>query len=212
VCRASIRQTASHRARQAYGHDTALCSARRRSDDCKAGDGATAITLPDVIDAGEMLIESGLALGQPPCRLPALLGHNLLQGPRLTAEVRYLAARGRTGCVARPAGVCRLRGTPSTSCNKAPRYTLPAAQLGNARLAAQAVQDNPELLLGRVLLARRTPDVPHNALGRRGRRSGFLPHFVPLRVTMSWKSSLPQDAKSVSVAPMPDSPGFGIGV
>jgi hypothetical protein len=54
------------------------------------------------------------------------------------------------------------------------------------------------------LLAGRPADALHKTLGRGVGRRGFLSHLGPLRVTMSRKSSIPQDANSVSVALMPD--------
>jgi hypothetical protein len=52
-----------------------------------------------------------------------------------------------------------------------------AAKLSNAVLATKARQNNPDFLLRRMQLARRTPDILHNLLGRRLRRHGFLHHL-----------------------------------
>lgn len=76
---------------------------------------------------------------------------------------------------------------------------------GPVRIArAQAVQGNPDLLFSRIVPTGRPADALHQALGWPRRRIGFLSHLGPLRATMSPKSSLPQDPRSVSVALMPD--------
>jgi hypothetical protein len=55
-----------------------------------------------------------------------------------------------------------------------------------------------------MALARCPADVLHNPLRRRFSVYGFLSHLHSLMVTMSEKSSVPQAAKSVSQALMPD--------
>jgi hypothetical protein len=72
------------------------------------------------------------------------------------------------------------------------------AQLGNAGPAAQAIQHDVDLLLGRVLLAGCPADVPNNPLRRWFSSSGFLSHLHSSAVTMSQKFSFLQAAKSVS--------------
>ena len=52
----------------------------------------------------------------------------------------------------------------------------PSAQLSNAVFATKAGQHDPDLLLGRMQLARRTPDILHDLLGRGLCRYGFLHH------------------------------------
>ena len=54
------------------------------------------------------------------------------------------------------------------------RDPLAATQLGNAVLAAQAFQNDPDLLLGRIVLARRPSDVLNNLLSWFLRCSGLL--------------------------------------
>src|ERR1019366_7318162 len=81
---------------------------------------------------------------------------------------------------------------------------LAPAQLRDAVLTAKAVQHNTDLLLGRVLLARGSPNVLHDPLGRRLLVLGFLSHLHSLMVTMSQKSSLIQPANFVSQALIPD--------
>src|SRR4051812_30258813 len=57
------------------------------------------------------------------------------------------------------------------------RDPLAATQLGNAVLAAQAFQHDPDLLLGRIMLARRPSDVLDNLLSRFLQWSGLLSHL-----------------------------------
>src|SRR5436190_6952936 len=57
------------------------------------------------------------------------------------------------------------------------RDPLAATQLGNAVLAAQAFQNDPDLLLGRIVLARRPSDVLDNLLSRFLQWSGLLSHL-----------------------------------
>jgi hypothetical protein len=86
---------------------------------------------------------------------------------------------------------------------------LAAAEGSDALLAAQALQHEADLLLGRVVLARAAADVAHHSLGGRllgrrdggfpgGRGGGFLAHLHSWAVTMSQKSSAPQRPGSVS--------------
>src|SRR5450631_65581 len=95
-----------------------------------------------------------------------LLGNDLLQGPRLTAKVRHLAARGRSCRVARQPTLAGFEELLRPTVIKTLGDTLPTAQLGNAGFAPKAVQDNPDLLFSRILLARRPADVLHKTLGR----------------------------------------------
>ena len=77
------------------------------------------------------------------------------------------------------------------------RDPLAATQLGNAVLAAQAFQNDPDLLLGRRVLARRPSDVLNNLLSCFLRCPGLLSHLRSVNVTMSQKLSLIQSARSV---------------
>jgi len=82
-----------------------------------------------------------------------LLGDDLLQGPCFTAKVRHFAAGGRTGRVARQPTFAGFKELLRPAVIKALGDTFPPAQLGNTGLATQAVQDNADLLLRRILLA-----------------------------------------------------------
>jgi hypothetical protein len=72
-------------------------------------------------------------------------------------------------------------------------------------LAAKAIQNDTDLLLGRILLAGRSANIPHDPLGRQFGGSGFLAHLHSSMVAISQKSSLPQTLTSVSKALTPDS-------
>src|SRR5262249_40161777 len=83
-------------------------------------------------------------------------------------------------------------------------YAFTAARLGNAGLAAQAVEHDLDLLFRRMPFAGCTADGLHDPLRRRFRMYGFLSHLHSFMVTASQKSSLPQFAKSVLQALMSD--------
>jgi hypothetical protein len=57
---------------------------------------------------------------------------------------------------------------------------LAPAQLRDAVLAAKAVEHDTDLLIGRILLARGSPNVLHDPLGRRLLVLGFLSHLHSL--------------------------------
>src|SRR5262245_22276789 len=72
-----------------------------------------------------------------------------------------------------------------------------AAQLGNAGLAAQALKHDADLLYGRVLPARRPPDIPDRLL-RTVLSGRWLPHrHLLFGLTMSPKASLTKSTQSV---------------
>jgi hypothetical protein len=66
---------------------------------------------------------------------------------------------------------------------------FPAAQLGNAGLAVEAIRHDANLLLGRILLARGASNVLEGLLGTRLGFPGYLSHLHSLAVTRSQKSS-----------------------
>src|SRR5690606_35794265 len=76
-----------------------------------------------------------------------------------------------------------------------------AAQLGNAVLAAQAFQHDPDLVFGREVPTRRTPDILHHplrgSLGGRFFQGGFGLHLRSFVTTTKPKSSLNHNLKSV---------------
>src|ERR1700754_4507317 len=79
-----------------------------------------------------------------------------------------------------------------------------AADMRDAVLAAQAIEHNADFLLGRILFARCSANVPHKPFGRRLRAFGFLAHLYSLTVTMSQKSSFTQPSCFVSQALTPN--------
>jgi hypothetical protein len=138
-------------------------------------------------------------------QLEGLLGDDLFQLLGLALEVFDLAA-GR-----RP---CHVRSEPAfASFQKLLRPavvqafgdTFAAAELGDGDFAAQTVEDDADLLLGRILFAGGPADLTSSSDGV----SGVL-DFCRLptvqRVTMSPKSSIPQAANSISQVLMSDTP------
>src|SRR3954454_4234305 len=123
----------------------------------------------------------------------------------LTAQVLDLVGRCGTRRVAREplfAGVEELLGPAVIHRRRDP---LAAAELGDALLAAQALQHDADLLFSRKMPARRTPDVFDDLLCRRFYRLGFLSHLRSLMATMIQKSSVPEYPRSVSQALTADS-------
>ena len=111
-------------------------------------------------------------------------------GGRSSAISRRIAANSVLGCPSSDDLRQRLGLTAQV---------LPAAELGDALLAAQALQHDTDLLFSRKMPARRTPDVFDNLLCRRFLRLGFLSISL-LMATMIQKSSVPENPRSVSQA------------
>src|SRR5262249_40205433 len=76
----------------------------------------------------------------------------------------HFAARGRTGRIARQPPFAGFQELLRPAVIQPLGDTFPSAQLGNAALAAKAVQNNPDLLLSRVVLAGRSTDLFHDPL------------------------------------------------
>ena len=93
-----------------------------------------------------------------------LFGHDLLQITGLTAQIfdlgRCRCTRGVTGKALLPS----LEEFLGPAVIQALRNALAPAQLRDTVLTLQAVQNDPDLLLGRILLARRAADVFDNLL------------------------------------------------
>ena len=103
-----------------------------------------------------------------------------------------------------PGDVCRPPGTPSTSCNRDPRRSLPG---GIARQCWTRPAGRPrqsDLLLGRMLLAGRPAMVFTSRSDGELAVTDFCLICDPLIATVSLKSSLPQLATSVSMALISD--------
>src|ERR1700693_4892548 len=133
-----------------------------------------------------------------------LLSHDRLEFLRLTPQVLDLAIGRRPCRVARQTALASLQELLGPCVIKALGNAFTAAKLGDAGLAAQAVQNYPDLLFGRMALTGCPADVLHDPRRRRFRVHGFLSHLHSLMVTMSQKSSVSQAVKSVSQALMPD--------
>ena len=89
-----------------------------------------------------------------------------------------------------PGASCQPQGFPGPAVIQALSDAFAAAQFRNAVLALQAVQHDPDLLFGRVLLARRTANVFDDLLTVALPGSGFLSLLHSLAATMCQKPSL----------------------
>lgn len=76
--------------------------------------------------------------------------------------------------------------------------------IGDAVLAFQAVQHNPDLLFRRILLARRALDAPDEFTSGNLQCSACLVHLHALVVTICQKSSFIKSTQSVPLALMSD--------
>src|SRR3954462_3282427 len=119
-------------------------------------------------------------------------------------QVLDLATGRRSRGVTRQAALAGLQELLGPSVIEAFGYAFTPTQLGNAGLAPQTFQHDADLLFRRMPFAGCTANVLHDPLRRRFRMQGFLSHLHSLMVTMSQESSVPQAAKSVSQALMPD--------
>jgi len=109
--------------------------------------------------------------------LEGQVGHDLLQGGGLPTQVFHLV---RGGGARRISGEPLLAGfeevlRPAIVHRR--RDAFPAAQLRDALFTPQAFQHDTDLLLGRELSARRTPNVLHDRFSRSLHRPGFLLHL-----------------------------------
>src|SRR6185312_3334370 len=89
-----------------------------------------------------------------------------------------------------------------------------AAQLGNAVLAAQAIQHNADLVLSREVASGLPPDILHHSLGRDLHRrfciGGSGLHLRSFVTTTKPRSSLNHNLKSVPLALTPDRSCIGL--
>src|SRR3954465_14217993 len=109
--------------------------------------------------------------------LQGQIGDHLLERRGLTPQIVGLVRGGGPGCIASQALLSSLQEVLRPAIVQVLRDPLAATQLGNAVLAAQAFQNDPDLLLGRIVLARRPSDVLDNLLSRFLQWSGLLSHL-----------------------------------
>jgi len=133
-----------------------------------------------------------------------LLSNDLFQLLGLTFEILDLVAGRSTRGIAGEPPLAGLQELFRPAVVEPLGNAFAAAQLRDRVLAAQAVQNDADLFLCRVTLARRPPDAFDDLFGRQVGGVGFLSHLRSLGATMSQKSSLPQAAKSVSRVLKPD--------
>src|SRR5713226_257490 len=105
------------------------------------------------------------------------LGHHLLQRAGLPAQILDLVRGRRPRGVAGQALLTGLQKLLRPAVIEVLDDPFPAAQLGDAVLAAQAGQDNADLLLRRKLPPGGAPDLLHKLLRRFLHRPGFLSHL-----------------------------------
>src|SRR5262249_20220392 len=121
------------------------------------------------------------------------IGDNLLERGRLTPQVLDLVRSCGTSRVTGQALLASLQEVLRPAIVQVLRDTLAAAQLGDAVLAAQAFQNDPDLFLRRILLACRPADVLDDLLGM---------HRKPLRakpkLKRRWRSRHAPTAPSVA--------------
>ena len=103
-----------------------------------------------------------------------LLGDDLLQRAGFPAQLLDLAAGRRPRGVARQPPFAGLQELLRPDVIQTLGDALAPAEFRDAMLAAQAVQHDADLLLRRILLARRSANVLHDPLGGRLGSSGFL--------------------------------------
>jgi len=96
----------------------------------------------------------------------SLLGDNFFQLQGLALEVFDLAGGCRSGRVTGQTSFAGFQELLRPTVIQALGNTFPATELSDGDFAAQTVEDDADLLLGRILLAGRPPDVADKALGR----------------------------------------------
>ena len=87
-----------------------------------------------------------------------LLGHDFLKITRFPTQIFDLSRRRRTGRIARKPLLTSFKELLGPAVVQAMGDALAATQFRNAILTLQAVQHDPDLLLGRILFACRATD------------------------------------------------------
>ena len=133
------------------------------------------------------------------------VGHNLLQGQCLGSKFLNLGCRCLTGGVTRQPVLPSFEEFLRLGITKALNNTLAAAQRGDALFAPKTGQDDPDLLLGRVMLAGLPLDAADQFVSGILRCSGFLVHLRSIMASMNQKASVTQTPKSLRWALTSDS-------
>ncbi len=94
------------------------------------------------------------------------IGNALLQGAGFTAQILHLVGGGGTGGVTGQPALARLHELFGSGVIQAMGDALLAAQFGDAVLAAQAIEHDPDLVFRREMPTGRTSDILHHLLGR----------------------------------------------
>ena len=133
--------------------------------------------------------------------LKGQVGNAFLQRAGLAAQVLHLAAGRSTGSVARQAALARFYELLRPHIIQALGDAFLAAQLGNAVIAAQAVEHDPDLVFSREMPPGLPPDVLHHPLSRglyrRFFQGGLGLHLRSFVTTTKPQSSLNHNLKSV---------------
>jgi hypothetical protein len=129
------------------------------------------------------------------------IGHDLLQGQGFPAESLDLVRIGRPRRIARQALLSGLQKLLGLAIIHRSRDPLPTAELGDAFLATQALENNPDLFLGREVSTGGATNIPDHVFSRLLARHGLLlSNLRSLSATMSQKFSLPQSKICLSGA------------
>jgi hypothetical protein len=109
-----------------------------------------------------------------------LLGNHLLQFLRLTPKLLDLIRRGGSGGIPSEPPLAGLEEFLRPAVIEAFGDPLAPAQFGNAVFAAKSIEYDPNLILSRIVFARRSPNLSDDLFGRRLRCPGFLSHLRSL--------------------------------
>src|SRR3954467_10431656 len=105
------------------------------------------------------------------------IGNHLLERHGLATQIVDLVRGGGPSRIASQALLSSLQEVLRPAIVQVLRDPLAATQLGNAVLATETFEHDPDLLLGRIMLARRPSDVLDNLLSRFLQWSGLLSHL-----------------------------------
>jgi hypothetical protein len=120
----------------------------------------------------------------------------LLERGGLSPKALHLGAGRLTGSIAGQTPSPGFEELLGPGIIQALGYAFASAELSDAVIAAQPHQHDPDLLFGRMALARLAADVSDNTIRRRFWCSGFHSHLHSLVVTMSLKSSVTQSRQN----------------